>query len=201
MNTYAFKAQRIDKKDELDFYPTPPWAIRIFIEKSLPAEPDDSFLEPACGKGHMLNTLKEYYKHVDGFDIQNFGYNKVQDFLDFDAENEYDWVITNPPFNKAEEFVLHGLKVCRKGVAIFARTSFIESVGRYNRLFKPFPPYCIAQYTERVPLHKGRLEKKGVTATSYAWFVWLKEVPIYQTKVVWLPPMRKQFERDSDYEE
>ena len=82
--------------------------------------------------------------------------------------------ITNPPFRLAEEFVLRSLQVARVGVAVLARTVFLESVGRYQNLFRDNPPTKVAQFTERVPMVKGRLDKKASTATGYSWLVWEK---------------------------
>jgi hypothetical protein len=42
-----------------------------------------------------------------------------------------------------------------------------ESVGRYERLFQPIPPTYVAQFTERVPMVKARVDKKAATATGY----------------------------------
>ena len=100
----------------------------------------------------------------------------------------FDWVITNPPFNLAEDFVVRALTVARQGVAILARTVFIESVGRYERLFEPSPPAIFAQFVERVPMVRGRLDQKASTATGYAWFVWLTK-RTSETKVVWISSM------------
>ncbi len=66
-----------------------------------------------------------------------------------------------------------------------------ESVGRYERLFKPNPPKIIAQFSERVPIVKGRLSATASTATSYAWFIWCgtaKEVQNITTLRPQLPP-------------
>jgi hypothetical protein len=60
------------------------------------------------------------------------------------------------------------------GVPVLVRTVFIESVGRYRNLFENTPPTICAQYTERVPMVKGRLDRKASTATGYAWLVWKK---------------------------
>jgi hypothetical protein len=109
-----------------------------------------------------------------------------------------DWVITNPPFRLAEDFVQRSLVVARRGVAILARTVFIESVGRYRNIFETNPPTKFAQYTERVPMVRGRLDRGASTATGYAWLVWEKS-PVAATQLVWVPPCRKAFERDSDY--
>jgi hypothetical protein len=88
--------------------------------------------------------------------------------------------------------------VARKGVAILARSVFLESIGRYDGIFRNSPPTKFAQFVERVPMVKGRLDRKATTATGYAWLVWEKEangVP----RLMWVPPCRKQLERDTDY--
>ena len=87
----------------------------------------------------------------------------------------------------------------RKLVAVFARTQFMEGIGRYERLFKPNPPTIIAQFTERVPIVKGRLSATASTATSYAWFVWRTDQDNDQTELVWIPPSRRIFEKNADY--
>jgi hypothetical protein len=43
------------------------------------------------------------------------------------------------PFRLTEEFKLKSLNLARCGVAIMTRTVFLESVGRYDRLFKASP--------------------------------------------------------------
>ena len=81
---------------------------------------------------------------------------------------------------------------------MLARTVFAESVGRYERLFSMTPPTKVAIFAERVPIFKERLDPKGSTATSYAWFVW--EAPVgVATQKLWIPPCRKTLERASDY--
>ena len=201
--SHAVMAQRTEAKDSRDDFPTPPWATRGFLEHVIAPRSGDlrqlSCLEPACGAGHMDKVLREYFGTTAASDIFDYGYGKVADFLTAPyAVDSVDWVITNPPFNAAEQFVERARKVARRGVAILARTVFIESVGRYERLFKPTPPSCFAQYVERVPMVKGRLDRKASTATGYAWFVWMADAK--ETELVWIPPCRKAFERDADYE-
>jgi hypothetical protein len=197
-------AQRTEDKDSRDDFPTPPWATRTMLESILlevdPAIRSSSCLEPACGAGHMDKVLTEYFAHTVASDIFEYGYGKVENFLTAPHEvGSFDWVITNPPFNLAEQFVSRALTIARKGVAILARTVFIESVGRYERLFLPTPPAMFAQYVERVSMVKGRLDPKASTATGYAWFIWLKDNQA-TTELKWIPPSRKQFERLTDYE-
>lgn len=201
--SHAVMAQRFEAKDSPDDFPTPPWATRALIEHVL----DDksalitlSCLEPACGEGHMAKVLKEYFGEVHYSDAYEYGYGLVRDFVTQPYEtNACDWVITNPPFRLAEEFLLRALNVARKGVAILARTVFLESIGRYNAIFLETPPDKFAQFSERVPMVKGRLDSKASTATGYAWFVWEKELS-GAPRLMWVPPCRKALERTGDYE-
>lgn len=200
--SHAVMAQRVEAKDSADDFPTPPWATRALLEhvlgikKSLASQ---TCLEPACGAGHMARVLKEYFCDVQASDAYEYGYGTRRDFLANPFEiNSVDWVITNPPFRLGEEFVLKALTVARQGVAILARTVFLESVGRYERIFLEHPPTKFAQFSERVPMFRGRLDSKGSTATGYAWLVWEKTA-LHAPRLMWVPPCRKALERASDY--
>jgi predicted RNA methylase len=201
--SHAVMAQRIEAKDSLDDFPTPPWATRALIEHVVGAAGDlrqQSCLEPACGAGHMVKVLAEYFGEVTCFDVHDYKYAEVANFLTKPlAVNSVDWVVTNPPFRLAEEFVLRALAIARKGVAILARTVFIESVGRHERLYRVHPPAKFAQFTERVPMVKGRLDRKASTATGYGWLVWEKGHS-GGTALVWIPQCRKAIEKVGDYE-
>ena len=156
-------------------------------------------LEPACGAGHMSKVLETYFDTVVSSDAYDYGYGAVHDFTTAPyREDEFDWVITNPPFRLAEQFVLHSMNIARKGIAILARTVFLESVGRYDAIYSTSPPTKFAQFVERVPMVKGRLDIKATTATGYAWFVWEKGISTLP-RLMWIPPCRKTLERIGDY--
>jgi hypothetical protein len=202
--SHAVMAQRVEPANSLDDFPTPPWATRALIEHVLGRSGQPllkrSCLEPACGAGHMAKVLREYFGSVVAFDVRDYGYGQQQDFLSAQHSSaSWDWVITNPPFRLAEEFVVRSLDIAREGVAILARTVFIESVGRYEKLFKSHPPTTYAQFSERVPMLRGRLDKKATTATSYCWLVWQKSDIFEFPRLTWIPPCRKSLERESDY--
>ena len=197
--THAVMAQRHEPKDSADDFPTPPWATRALIKHVIGTENAAglSCLEPACGRGHMARTLGEYFGKVTASDAYHYGFGPVCDFLE-DEASSHDWVITNPPFRLAAEFVDRALTTANVGVAILVRTVFLESVGRYNDIFRDRPPSIVAPFTERVAMVKGRLDKTASTATSYAWFVFEKDKPA-GTRLIWIPPCRKALERDEDY--
>ena len=197
-------AQRAELKSSLDDFPTPPWATRALIEHVIASRAPlkaMTCLEPACGRGHMAVSLAEYFKEVVAYDVFEYGFGRVADFFETQyPDQSFDWVITNPPFKLGEEFINRSMKIARHGVAMLTRTVFIESVGRYERLFKSSPPSRFAQFTERVPMVKGRVDKKASTATGYAWLVWEKD-RLGSSEVFWIPPCRKTLERADDYQQ
>lgn len=196
-------AQRVERADSLDDFPTPPWGTRAFLSHYFETEEvaDLSVWEPACGRGHMAQVLAEYFGSVRASDVADYGYGEVQDFLTgLSGVKSVDWVITNPPFRLAEDFFKRGRQVAREGVALLTRTVFIESVGRFERVFRPNPPSTVLQYTERLPMVKGRVDRKASTATGYAWLVWRLNDAKAATTLDWVPPSRRLLERNSDYE-
>lgn len=199
--SHAVMAQRYEAADSLDDFPTPPWATRALIEHVLGVGDVGSMscLEPACGRGHMAEALRPYFRSLEVSDIGGYGYGDRRDFLSIERRQITDWVITNPPFRLAEDFFLHAHEIARVGVALLVRTVFLESIGRHLRVFSKFAPTMVAQFSERVPMVKGRLDPKASTATGYAWIIWRKPL-IPDTRLVWIPPCRKVLERSMDYE-
>lgn len=205
----AVMAQRGAADDELDDFPTPPWATRAFVTKVIHPLPGETAVEPAAGRGYMSEVLKEVFERVDSFDIGEYnGYCPALPggFLEnkqFDAPDQWDWCITNPPFKLAQQFVERGLHVARRGVAMLCRTVIIEGMARYENLYSPLPPALVAQYVERVPMVEGGFDPKASTATGYAWIVWDKTAPAFegyanglvQAPLCWIPPCRKELER------
>lgn len=203
----SIMGSRQEVADSLDYFPTPPWATRALIERILKphlgGEPLRSAWEPACGEGHMAEPLREYFETVFATDIYDYDYGDGQrDFLvsypgEIDGEQS-DWIITNPPFgDKTEDFVLRALRLARVGVAMFVRLQWLESIGRYEAIFRDHAPTIVAFFAERVNLCKGRWEPEGTTATAYIWLVWIRgSLP---RPPAWIPPgQRESLSRPDD---
>ena len=210
----AVMQQRTEAHDSLDDFPTQPWATRALIEHVLRprghATKTQRCWEPACNRGHMVRPLREYFGRVIASDIFDYGLlgqdARNLDFLlpysdgIFAMKGGVDWVITNPPFRLAQQFVERAWHLPHiKGVAVIVRTSFLEGVNRYEELYRHNAPSIVAQFSERVPMVKGRLTATGSTATSYCWLVWLKDDDSGETRLVWIPPCRRALERPGDY--
>lgn len=216
----AVMAQRHSAADALDYFPTPPWATRALCKRIWGAD-RLSVWEPACGEMHMARVLRESFRSVWATDIVDYGagQDEEQDFLiDWPGVDAYllgtgvDWVITNPPFNCAAEFVNRALDVARVGCAMLLRTAFLESAGRYHDIFARTPPNETLIFAERVIMAEGKLLdpsqpywcareeklKMPSTATSYAWFIWRKGSG--SSFLGWIPPgSRAALERPGDY--
>lgn len=207
--SHAVMSQRIEPHDSREDFPTPPWATRLFLQYAFTQrwmDEHDLVLEPAANRGHMVEPLREYFSfrhdRVTAFDIHDYGAGfPVEDFLFHDGV--YDWVITNPPFRLAQQFIEHAWARTRVGVAVLVRIQILETHGRYRDLFAKHPPSEICQYVERVPIYKGRLAPEDRnTATAYCWLLWRKDARIDGPRPPhfhWLPPGRKSFERAEDY--
>lgn len=202
--SHAVMAQRHEPDDSLDDFPTQPWGTRALIEYAAPpgSIAGRRVWEPCCNRGYMARPISEYAAHVYATDIFNYGWAGMDDVCDFLfpttlPRQPVDWVIGNPPFRLAEEFIAKGISVAGIGCAMLVRTSFLEGVGRYSRLFSVRPPTITAQFVERLPLVKGRVDRKASTATAYAWLIWVGGME--RQPFSWIPPCRAKLERCSDY--
>lgn len=193
----AIAHNRVEPSDSLDFFPTPPWATRALIEHVFDKLERRGHCgwqvcwEPACGEGHMAEPLKEYFKEVVASDIKDYGYgDHLVDFLTCEQlarKYDADWIITNPPFaDKTDKFILKALSLAGTGVAMLVRMQCLETLGRYERIYRDTPPTLIAFFAERVPIHKGRWEPDGDTMTAYVWLVWIKGAE--PQAPFWIPP-------------
>lgn len=200
---------RREPPSSLDYFPTPPWATRALAEIVLPRWglwlEHERVWEPACGEGHMVEVLREYAREVIASDVHDYGVGAmVGSFVgkgpDVILSQPADWIITNPPFNLAEEFFARAIVEAR-GVAFLVRTTWLESKERFESIFSRKPPNVVAIFSERVPMVKGRWNPKASSATSYAWVVWRRGSFAQGTQLYWIPPgQRRRLTLPSDIE-
>lgn len=214
-------------KRELDYFPTPPFAVRLVceaLERELgsPLASLEAW-EPACGEGHMARGLADYFFDVRLSDVVRYELREdvaamlnldAHEILDFTLESgadKVDVVFTNPPFNLAQAFIEAGLRCARKAVVMIVRGAFEEGEGRYNEIFSKMPPSFKFTFSERVVMLEKRLVQSGAidpfnekpgtkasTATAYCAFVWIAGRSS-ETVLRWLPPSRRRLERPGDY--
>lgn len=87
------------RRSKFDLYPTPS-AVTHALMRQLELPYETVVWEPAAGNMDMAVVLSEYVAEVRATDIQ-----QGQDFLTYINSFPYDWIITNPPFSLAEQFI------------------------------------------------------------------------------------------------
>jgi hypothetical protein len=220
----AVMQQRQEAPDALDDFPTPPWATRALCEKLTAAGEDlsgQAAWEPCCNRGFMARPLAEAFASVFATDVRDYGWDGqdgVADFLiDWGQDDPgADWIIANPPFRLAQGFIEQGLRLARRGVAVFVRTAFVEGQGRYDGLFRDTPERLFLPFVERAVLWKGVLldpdlpvrrwndrkqafiTEKPTTATSYCWLVFDK-THTGPGSIDRIAPCRTRLTRPGDY--
>lgn len=158
------------EREKNDYYATDPKAIDILLKK----ESFENVLEPACGEGHLSKRLIELGVEVHSSDLIDRGYGGVADF--FGIEKWEGDLITNPPYNMAQKFVEHSLKVVPEGnkVAMFLKLTFLEGQAR-RKMFSRYPPKKVYVFSKRMVCAKnGDFESIKSSAVAYAWFIWEK---------------------------
>jgi hypothetical protein len=161
-----------------DFYPTPPAATQALIDfLTLPKEL--TIWEPACGDGRMVDVLQGNGYTVRGTDIQG-GAN----FLET-KECPESFIITNPPFCVAEEFIRHANKLKPKcGFAFLLKSQYWHAAKRLN-LFREIRPQFVLPLAWRPDfLFK---EKGGSPTMDVLWTVWLWDVADRFTGAIYEP--------------
>jgi len=201
---YAVMAQRVEPDDSLDFFPTPPWASRALIEEVIgrSAVAGCSCWEPAAGEGHMAEPLRPFFETLYASDVHDYGRGYgVGNFIELidraTCPFRPDWIITNPPFVLASEFLSRALMETSHGVAMLLRSAWLESEERWRSVFAKTAPSTIAHFAERVPMVKGKWDPDASTATAYSWLIWERDPQTgfdrhSQSRTVWIPPGAKK---------
>jgi len=161
-----------------DFYATDPNSVREFLDVSKIS--GASFYEPCCGQGHISKVLKEYFPNADHFasDLVDRGYGTGSiDFLRTPIASDVDWIITNPPFTIAKEFVDTSLKLTNVGVAMFLKIQFLEGKARKDWFQQTPLKYVYVFSSRQAPFRDGaevdpKTGKKWGSTMCFAWYVW-----------------------------
>jgi hypothetical protein len=157
---------RVNKRRELDFYPTPPDATQALINTGL--IPKGCLWEPACGEGHMAEVFKANGFQVVASDITP-GYGVEKNFLETGLPYEGCSIVTNPPFNISHNFIEHCAELKAPVFAMLLKSQYWHSKKRIA-LFEKNPPSHILALTWRLDFCFG--ERGGAPTMECIWCVW-----------------------------
>jgi len=131
-----------------------------------------SVLEPAAGEGAIVRILEENFEDVAHFDIEKDG----KDFLTLERRPCY-YIITNPPFSLANEFIVKAKKLCLIKFAFLMPLNYLQGVHRHKTIFSvkdSFPLKRVHVFT-RMPTLTNEVRSDGKYSTgmqALAWYVW-----------------------------
>lgn len=166
-----FSCNNVDgKRRASDFYETPYSMTRQFLDVEH-FDKSKTFLEPACGDNAIVKVLRERFSNVHAHDLK-YG----QDFLGYDGKVDY--IITNPPFSLAKEFILKAKEVSDK-FSMLLPLSYLHGKERHDLIYMSdgFRLKTVYVFT-RYPMLGDPLREDGKYRTGmmvYAWFVWERE--------------------------
>ena len=157
---------KFNDRIENDFYATPLNAIEALIKYE---NFKGNIWECACGDGVISKELIKAGYDVYSSDLIDRDYGEIKDFLKTDLK--FDNIITNPPFNLATEFTLHGLNKINFKLALLCKLSHLEGIKRNNIIFSK-------RYLKNVLVFSKRLSfvKNGKSGglMAFAWFIFDK---------------------------
>jgi len=157
------------QRKKSDFYETPYSMTRHLLERES-FDKTLSVCEPACGDGAMTKVMKEKgfwtKDKVTAYDIE----------IDFLTETkQYEYIITNPPFSLAFEFVEKAKQVAKKKFALLLPLSYLHGKKRYDDIYsdRKYGLKTVYVFT-RYPMLGDELRKDGKYRTGmmvYAWYI------------------------------
>lgn len=114
----------------------------IFLDPCAGGDAKHSMSYPEFINNELIGTSEGL---IDTMDIRDDSLAEIKaDFLAYDFKQEYDIIITNPPFNLAQEIIQKALTVVQDGgyVIMLLRLNFFGSKARKNFWEKQMPVYA-----------------------------------------------------------
>ena len=173
-------------RDQHDFYPTPLPLAYYALNMLIPHPAYPRIFDPGAGTGVWGHAARRIFPQawIAGLELRPTGradhydhWYHEQDYLDPDYYPPLvDFVIGNPPYRYAEQFVRKALTHVNEGwyVLFLLRLAFLEGQARARGLYREFPLKEVHVLPAR-PSFITEGEKAGRTdATAYAIFIWQK---------------------------
>lgn len=178
----------VTQRAEHDFYATDPVAVVGLLDslvKDGVCYSHKKCLEPCVGTGNIITAFDTINVCPEWtyLDIVDRGYpgTLVQDYLTWNTDEKFDFIITNPPYKYATEFVEKSMELLDNNgmCCMFLKLQFLEGAKR-KELFRKYPPKYIYVFRNRMATWKNGFEKnpdtgkKWAETICFAWFVWVK---------------------------
>lgn len=172
-----------------DFYATPiEEVINILNFENIVG----NVFDPCVGTGNILTGVNLFNPNISTFgsDIIDYlgGLYPISNFLDDNIQfPNIDNIITNPPFKLMNEFIKKSLSLANNKVIILGRLQLLETIDRYEEIFKYNNPSRVYVYINRISCLKDNNDNnKNCNSMAYAWYVWDKNCNNQNTEIRWI---------------
>jgi len=166
-----FSTNNTGKRKKSDFYETP-YSLTRHLLNVENFDFSKIVCEPACGDGAIVCVLKEKWQsnNIAAYDAE---VNFLKD------TKQYDYIITNPPFSLAFEFLQQSKKLAKNKFALLLPLSYLHGKKRYDMIYTDtdYPLKKVYVFT-RYPMLGEKLREDGKYNTGmmvYAWYIFEKE--------------------------
>lgn len=160
-------ADETEVRNIADLYPTPGEASQVLID-FLKLPRNVTIYEPACGFGHMAKAWQMNGYKVVASDLFDYGYGEPGLNFIYSSFKDYDWLITNPPFSLAHDFIEKAY-ANGKPFALLLKQQFWNA-GERRELFLQTRPTHFLPLTWRVNFKHNPKHNKSTMDT--AWVIW-----------------------------
>jgi hypothetical protein len=171
-----------------DHYPTPQWMIQLLQPHSRSAK---SVLEPCAGSADC-QPIADFYRdrcRVYTNDAFFTGSDTQEDATQasyWESAPVVDWVVTNPPFNGAQEILRHAYDHASVGVAFLLRVTADEMVlsdRERAKWWASHPETAIIKMPRYAFAPSSQTGKATVDSAYAQWHVWYKINPSGLTRI------------------
>ena len=176
------------QRNKSDFYQTPYSITKALLKKEFFSK-KRIILEPACGRSAITYVLIENEYSVEQYDKFHRLIHIKKDFLKEDRL--YKYIITNPPYSLANEFIKKAMEICTNKFAFLLPLNYLQGQKRYdNNIWcnqeEEFELVRVHVFT-RMPTLKNTIRSDGKFETgmqAYAWFVWERKIYCRLTPII-----------------
>ena len=123
--------------------------------------------EPATGINAIADVLRRHWNPdlVTSYDLE-------VDF--FKDENDYDYMITNPPFSKSTDFILHAKKRVKQKFCLLLPLNYLHGKQRYEEVYtdKKYGLSKVHILTRSLLLNDGPIRPDGKAKGGILVFAW-----------------------------
>lgn len=160
-----FSCNNTGKRRKADFYETPYSITQQLLD--VESFRGGSILEPACGDGAIVKVLERNGYKATAYDAET-------DFLK--ETRKFDYVITNPPYSLAYDFILRCSEVVKQKCALLLPLSYLHGKQRHDEIYKGSLPLKLRNVYvfTRYPMLGEPLREDGKYPTGmmvYAWYI------------------------------